>query len=316
MNWKLKAFVQGAISAMPKSADINYAFQKYITRTVPQPETVARHALDTTLSDFPHIAKQLGVPLGEARCFEFGAGAGLLGPLTFYSLGINHQVLVDIHRLVRPNLVNWAIEFLRKQQDTVFCRQPHALIPDGMKGQPLLDWLKSTYGFHYHAPCDARSTQFPGESFDLITSRAVFEHVPAADIKAILKECHRILAGNGVAAFRTDYQDHYSYCDPSVTIYDFLQYSDKQWRRYSPSLHYTNRLRHRDYLEMFNLAGFDVRDDVTYEIRDEDLLILKDLPKAMRFGSYTNCELAVRGALTVLHKVTLSRDRVIAPGLR
>ena len=292
---------------MPRSADVNYAFQKYVTRTVPQPESVARHALDTTLSDFPYLIKHLDVALGEARCFEFGAGAGLLGPLTFYCLGVNHQILLDIHRLVRPNLVNWAISFLRKQKDPEFCRLPHALVPDGMKGQPLYDWLKQTYGFDYHAPRDARNTHFPDESFDLITARAVFEHVPPADIKAILSECQRILARNGVAAFRTDYQDHYSYCDASVTIYDFLQYSDSQWRKYSPSLNYTNRLRHRDYLEMFNVTGFEVLDDVAYDIRDEDLLILKDLPKDTRFRDYTNSELAVRGALTVLRKAIATR---------
>src|SRR5260370_31279157 len=105
MNWKLKAFAQSAISAMPHSTEINYTFQKYVTRNFPPSLATMRHSLNTILSDFATMERHMGAPMGDARCFEFGARATFLGPLTFYILGIDHQTLADIHRLIRSELV-------------------------------------------------------------------------------------------------------------------------------------------------------------------------------------------------------------------
>jgi SAM-dependent methyltransferase len=308
MNWKLKAFAQCAISAMPRSTEINYKFQRYVTRNLPPSVATMQHSLNTILSDFSVMKKHLPIPVARAMCFEFGAGATLLGPLTFYCLGVEHQSLVDLHRLLRPELVNVAIRFLQDEQRPVFERIPSVLVPDDKKGQRLIDWFARTYGIHYNAPCDARRTHFDPGTFDVVTSKAVFEHVPKADIEAILAECHRVLTADGVASFRTDYQDHYSYCDERVSIYNFLRYSDAEWQKYSPSLNYTNRLRHRDYLEIFRAAEFTVLDDATYEIRDEDLLSLSKIKRNIRFAGYTDRELAVRGAHTVLSAKS-ARDR-------
>ncbi|MGO9936530.1 MAG: class I SAM-dependent methyltransferase [Terracidiphilus sp.] len=307
MNWKIKAFVQGAISAMPRSAEVNYAFQRYISRNLPPKAATMRHALDTILSDFAVMREHLSVPVNKAQCFEFGAGATFLGPLAFYCLGIEDQTLVDIHRLLRPELANCAIRFLREQQDTDFIRKPHELVPEGVHGQGMIEWFKNAYGISYRAPCDARRTPFAPGSFDVITSKAVLEHVPKQDIGAILTECKRILRDDGVVAFRIDYQDHYSYYDPKVSIYNFLQYTDAEWRKYSPSLHFMNRLRHRDYLELFKAAGFEVLAEVTYEIREEDLAVLSKLPLAPRFAGYSERELAIRGAHTTCAKAKANR---------
>jgi SAM-dependent methyltransferase len=316
MKWKIKAFVQGAISAMPRSAEINYVFQRYVTRNLPPNSTTLQNNLNTILEDFAVTRKHIGVPLEKARCFEFGAGATLLGPLTFYCFGIEDQTLVDIHRLLRPELVNCAIHFLREHQDAAFLRMPHEFVPAGMKGQQLIEWLKSTYGISYQAPCDARHTPFAAGSFDLISSGTVLEHVPKPDIEAILTECKRILREDGVVAFRIDYQDHYSYFDPKVSVYDFLQYTDAEWRKYSPSLHFTNRLRHRDYLELFNAAGLEVLADVTQEILEEDLAALRRLPRAPRFAVYSDHELAIRTALILSTKEKVRRTETSAQTLR
>lgn len=302
MNWKIKAFAQGAISALPHSAEINYTFQRYVTRNLPPRPATMKHSLNTILSDFATMAKFMTIPVSDARCFELGVGATFLGPLTFYCLGIEDQTLVDIHRLLRPELVNCIVRFLRGQQEGVFRRVPHAFVPEGLKAQQLIDWLSANYGIHYRAPCDARATPFDAGTFDVVTSTAVFEHVPKPDIEAILIECRRILTDDGLGAFRTDYQDHYSYCDERVSIYNFLRYSDAKWQKYSPPLNYTNRLRHRDYLTMFRDAGFEVLADTTYDIREEDLLSLSKMPRDARFTGYTDRELAVRGAHTVLGK--------------
>jgi hypothetical protein len=57
---------------------------------------------------------------------------------------------------------------------------------------------------------------------------------------------------------RIDYEDHYGYTDPNVSPYQFLYYSERDWAKYSPPLHYQNRLRHSDYERIFASLAFEV----------------------------------------------------------
>ena len=61
-----------------------------------------------------------------------------------------------------------------------------------------------------------------------------------------------------------DYLDHYSYFDKKISAYNYLQYSDATWALFNPALHYQNRLRHRDYLDLFYAAGFEVVEEERY----------------------------------------------------
>jgi 2-polyprenyl-3-methyl-5-hydroxy-6-metoxy-1,4-benzoquinol methylase len=119
------------------------------------------------------------------------------------------------------------------------------------------DSLESA-GVTYMAPCDARKTELPAGSYDLITSTSVLEHIPAVDIPAVLKECRRLLAASGVCSFLIDYGDHWSYFDRSLPWDNFLRYSEREWSLYNPSLQYQNRLRHSDYQRLFAQAGLHI----------------------------------------------------------
>lgn len=46
---------------------------------------------------------------------------------------------------------------------------------------------------------DAQHTSFNDETFDLITSNQVFEHIP--EFNAVINECHRILKASGILMF-------------------------------------------------------------------------------------------------------------------
>lgn len=114
-----------------------------------------------------------------------------------------------------------------------------------------LEDLLESLGIEYWARGDVRSTSEPAESVDVITSSNTLEHIPRGDIELILRECHRILVADGILSFQIDYKDHYSYFDPTCSPYRFLSFTSARWRLYNPALHHQNRLRHRDYLELF-----------------------------------------------------------------
>jgi hypothetical protein len=66
-----------------------------------------------------------------------------------------------------------------------------------------------------------------------------------------MRECHRLCHSGSVLSLKIDYSDHYANADLTISKYNFLRYSAAEWRKYNPSLHYQNRLRHCDYRKIF-----------------------------------------------------------------
>src|SRR5207245_10558273 len=96
---------------------------------------------------------------------------------------------------------------------------------------------------------------------------------------------------------RIDYTDHYSHFDKSISPYNFLQYSDKAWALFNPPLHYQNRLRHRDYLDLLRAAGFAVVEEQCREGTEADLQTRERGPLEQRLGAYSLSERAIGTAV-------------------
>jgi SAM-dependent methyltransferase len=237
----------------------------------------------------------------NAKFYEFGAGWDLIVPITYYAFGVTSQIIVDIKRLARAKLINDSIKKLQNM-DKKFTlpRKPERYINE--KKCNFLDSLKEYYGINYIAPCDARQTGLSASTIDCITSTNTLEHVNQRDIKSILKECNRILVDNGLMIFRIDYSDHYAYFDKNISIYNFLQYSHKTWNFYNPSLHYQNRLRHKDYLKLFHEGGFEVVYECKQNGTDIDIMRFNKLQLDKRFKAYSFSELIVKKSVLVLRK--------------
>jgi hypothetical protein len=107
-------------------------------------------------------------------------------------------------------------------------------------------------------------------------------------------ECRRLLSAAGVMSLLIDYTDHYAYFDSTISLYNYLQYSDSTWAPFSPSLHYQNRLRHRDYVDLLGEAGFQLVEEQRFGTNPE---AVQHLSIDRRFSTYTSEELAVGSAL-------------------
>jgi SAM-dependent methyltransferase len=301
VNWKYKALLQGCFSTIPLGEPLNYFFQKHVTRTLPTSDDKFANMVSVARTHVDFLRQYWPRPLSQATFYEFGAGWDMIVPLTFYALGVERQILVDIRRLLRHELLN---DTVAKYQGLAFdreiVRKPGIYI-NGGRHDPLAV-LKQHYGIEYKAPCDARQTGLPTASIDCITSTDTLEHIPLTSLRAILKECHRLLRHDGVMSFQIDYQDHYSYFDKNISVYNFLQYSDRTWRLFSPPLQYQNRLRHRDYLGLLDQAGFEIVEERRQDGTESDCKIIERLAVNQRFKNYSGSELAVRKALVVARK--------------
>jgi SAM-dependent methyltransferase len=111
----------------------------------------------------------------------------------------------------------------------------------------------------YLAPCDCRKLDMPGGSIDVITSRAVLEHIPPAVITDIFKESLRVLKPGGAACHFVDNSDHWEFEDKTISRTNFLQFSDSVFRLTCLNAqHYQNRLRHSEYVDGLQATGFDL----------------------------------------------------------
>jgi hypothetical protein len=301
INWKYKALLHLVFSNIPHGECLGYFFQRYVTRSLPVTAASFISTVSLAQRHLDALQQYYHRPLGEATFYEYGAGWDMVVPLAFYAFGVERQILVDIRSLLRILLVNDTIEkYQRIPLNLALPRKPDRYIGGGRSD--FLALLKEYYGIDYRAPCDARHTGLDAGSIDCITSTDTLEHIPIQAIRAILRECRRLLQDDGVMSSLIDYQDHYSYFDRGISCYNFLQYSDKAWTFFSPTLHYQNRLRHRDYLGLFREAGFEIIEERLKEGTEADLKAIEQLTLAKRFRKCSLPELAVRNALIVVRK--------------
>ncbi|MGH8545160.1 MAG: class I SAM-dependent methyltransferase [Gammaproteobacteria bacterium] len=301
MRWLSKALVARVFSTIPFGDRLTYLVQRYVTRSLPTGDSKCAEIVSLAREHLELIQNHRAGALDRAVFYEFGAGCDLIVPLAFYAFGVNRQLLIDIRRLLRIDLVNTTIRKLQRLQSALeLSRTPTDLLPGEIPD--ALAALDHGYGLEYRAPCDARATGLADRSVDCITSTNTLEHVPPADIEWILRECHRILRDDGCMSFRTDYQDHYSYFDPHISAYNFLRYSDRLWTVFSPSLHFQNRLRHADYCDLFHKTRFEIVEERPERGSPADLETVRRLPLANRFRAYSAEDLAVRSSLVLLRK--------------
>jgi hypothetical protein len=251
--WKFKSSVFGWIDLV-NSPRVLYFLQKHVTK---------RSRIITLNVD--ENWKQHGSSLKKYNAsglvFEFGAGKSLAQNFYLSSIATK-QVLVDLNPMLDLELVNTARRLLLNK-----CQ---------LKSNKVIHSVNdlAEYGIEYRSPYDASDTDFDDESLDACISTNTLEHIPKENIIKIFSELNRTLKSHGIVSAKIDYSDHYAHTDPSLSLLNYLQYSEEDWRKFNHKCHYQNRLRHYDYLKIFDECGFRVLEE--YLIYGE-----KNIPQAI-----------------------------------
>jgi len=303
MKWIYKAVAQKIFSYLPFSEQINSFFQRHVTKSIPVPEKeIISGRGRRAVEHLALIRKHTDINTHTVRFFEFGAGSDLPQPLIFYMAGVNSQLIIDIEAHVRLSLVNDMVGKLNNNAAKLF---ENINIPYRSLGEQTVSTLtdlKQRYGIEYIAPSDARKTGLPDCSIDCCTNTFTLEHIPAADIKLIFKELYRIMKPDGIVSCFVDMNDHYAYFDKSINVYNFLSFSSNTWQLINSSVHYQNRLRHRDYLEIYKECGFEVIHEELKLPDQRHTEYLNNIKVSKDFAGYTRDELGIRSAKTLLKK--------------
>ena len=291
---------------MPLGENMNYFAQKYVTRSLPVDKNAflnkvaeAKRNLDAFSHHGPTNSDR-----GQLVFYEFGARWDMIVPLSYYLMGIRHQILIDIRPLVRLELINDSIaKFQRYSSDVQTILSAGADAGSRLAQVDSVKQIKEQFGIEYRAPCDARDTHIGAGTIDFISSTATLEHIPAKDILPIFNECYRILGDGGIMTCYIGYYDHYSYFDLSITPYNFYQYSSSAWRLFNCSLHYQNRLRHKDFVNMIQDTRFSIAEDVPTAPTPADMRALETVRLHSDFKQdYQAADLAIQTGFFVLKK--------------
>ena len=229
MNFKVKCFAQWVVSCLPAATNVNRVLQIYVSRSLPISDAALRDRMEIAEKHVNSFLERRGV-LPES-ILDIGSGSDLCLPLLMTRRS-SRVIACDVNRLANNYLTNDIIKRI---------------------GSPSIEVSGLEY-IVYSPP----QLPFDNESFDLITSTSVLEHVPRRQISDLANEIHRLLKRDGISTHHIAHKDHWSDTDTSLHPMNYLRYGERVWKIFNPPLLHQNRLLSSDFKKIFEDAGFNV----------------------------------------------------------
>jgi len=302
--WIAKAVVQKTISFLPFKHSLNYLFQKHITKGVLLTDFLFEDKLVHCRNHLSHFSKH-GSNKKE-KSLEIGTGWYPIVPIGLYLSGFQQIVSIDIECLLTVESIYQTIDkYIDYAESGKLSAFITSIDPSRMEALKKIDRKIASRTALLREMniivkiADARKTDFVSDSFDLINSNNTFEHIPEEILRPILFELKRILAPDGLMSHYIDMSDHFAHFDKSISIYNFLKYSDESWQRIDNSIQPQNRLRYYDYKKMLSAQGLKI---IVEELEKGEVSILKSIQRDKKFTSSSLEETAISHCLFVLKK--------------
>lgn len=269
-SWYIKAAVQATLSLLPQHRRLNYIMQRYVTRQLELDDVTfewrvrfasnflqyfQRHRLEKTLPD---------------TILDLGTGWHPIIPICLALCGAPRIITVDLEMLFYANLIEELLLRFRQYGSDGRLAKLLPQLQDGRLAQidEALAGLRSTALVDSLQPlnieviiADARRLPLASETVDCFISTYTLEHIPGAVMRGIFTEFHRLAASDALMIHLIDLKDHYSYFDKQLSPYNFLRYSEQNWRWFNNRLHYLNRYRISDYRRVHEDTGFTIIDE-------------------------------------------------------
>jgi len=221
---------------------------------------------------------------------ELGPGDGLLSAFLAPAVGSDGLTLVDTGDFAHKD---WS---LYKRQIFKFLSIHHSSnVADFTKEREINDALKSV-GSSYYTEGLVSLRSLKSNSFDLIYSQAVLEHVRHGEFNDVISECYRLLKPNGVMSHQVDFKDHLGGGSNNMRFSSVLW--EKKWFSHNCGF-YTNRIRLSEIVSICENIGF------TVEVKKKSYwheLPIKRNQLAPEFTKLSDEDLLVSGAYLVMKR--------------
>ncbi|MFK7935865.1 MAG: class I SAM-dependent methyltransferase [Saprospiraceae bacterium] len=299
-KWHAKALVQKTISFLPNPEKVNYLFQKYVTKGVELNADHFGYKINHAADHARFYEKYSGQPLAGKQVLELGTGWYPIVPIALFLKGAERIVSLDIQSWMTQasqiTAIETIVDFRRKGElDKILpeiIKERWQVLEVILQQRDTISKEEINQQIHLEPMIqDASQTNFADHTFDFICSNNTFEHVHRSVLFAILKEFKRIVKADGLMSHFIDLSDHFAHFDTSINVYNFLQFSTKTWQRIDNDIQPQNRLRWRDYEEMYATLVIPY---VESDIRKGDMAKLRTVSLAKEFKEhYTEEEVAI-----------------------
>jgi SAM-dependent methyltransferase len=118
-------------------------------------------------------------------------------------------------------------------------------------------------GAEYILNANGSTAAVESESYALVISLAVLEHIQSEILSEVISETYRMLRPGGYALHGFDLSDHYWYFDSSMPRKNYLRFSPASWDRwFSSRVMYINRdrVQRPEWDDIFKRANFEIVD--------------------------------------------------------
>lgn len=275
-RWILKAIAQKGISFLPFSYNLNFFFQKYITRGIELSDEYFEARLLHCARHYQYFRKYNSVK--DFSHLELGAGWYPIVPTGMFLYGADNITTVDIHRFSNEKYTQ---EVLRKFLEYHKKEKLEKFLPAHSKERlkivlqeaehPSADYyaLMEKHNITYMV-MDVRKLPLPDKSFDLVTSNNTFEHIAPPVLEDILQKLTGLCKEGGVMSHAIDMSDHFAHFDKSISVYNFLKFSDAQWKWIDNKIQPQNRLRIYDYRKICKKLSIPLTEEINEEFNLEE----------------------------------------------
>jgi len=294
MDWRVKGVIQKTLSTLPGGLRLNSELQRFLGGL----RNFDHHAgfkVGDWSNSMGYLAK-VGFSVRGARIMEIGSGWLPTFPICFFLAGASSVATFDIVRLMSPKLTLRLLDSLEKRAEEIALLagaesgEIRAKLADLRQTNSIKELLCKA-GIEYYAPADGCASQLEADSVDLVYSNSVLEHVPKEVIAGLLRESMHVLKPGGLVMHNVGCNDHYAFFDRSISFVNFLQYDERQWKRWNNPIQYQNRLRAPEFLQLAAEAGLEVVQSST-NVRPDSKEALQTMRIAPQFARFSAEDLA------------------------
>ncbi len=272
--WLLKTLIQKGFSALPGGYRLNTAAQ----RTMRKGDWLSDEYFFNRLAHgFTHLGYYEQYSSGKipTRCLEIGTGWHPIVPITLFLAGVDsiqtfdhqpHLTLRNLNETVRKflsvlksNISGVGNRFLPERIDKLsrWAEQDFATLREGL----------SDLHIEYSPNGLAVLPSFEGGS-DYIISNNTLSNIREQDLPVILKDCLNRMRPDGLMSHFIDMTDQNSHWDSGIGPFNYLRFSNRQWRLLTGRINYQNRLRLPSFVQVFDALGMQ---QLVCEVNQETL---------------------------------------------
>ena len=313
--WILKTAVQRTISWLPWSHTWNELLQRYVTKGLVLDAKTFESKVNCCRRHLEHYRTFSPNPRNEFTVQEIGTGWFPIIPIGLYLCGAGRIVTYDLRSFLHADTFRRTLELFAEFDRTGQLLQLLPMV-QADRMQRLKDILSpanrespevSLARMNIHAVIqDVRDGTTPAGSIDLIFSNFVLEHIEPEEMALLFAEFKRVLSPAGVMTHFIGLADQYAGFDRSITEFNFLQYSKREWRLFNNSIIPLNRLRISDYRKLLVDGGYQILKELsTSGSLDE----LREVQLAAEFRNYSEEDLVVLWSWLVARPAQASSDR-------